>query len=121
MSGRERDVLEGLNRMRYSCGGTVFDAGLRTAVEILDAPRKGRTNAKRIIIFQTDGEGTTYEAQNLHQRGIEIFAVGVGYSVTDANLRPLASNPTSEHIFRVDNYDKIVEIKDALVRICKAA
>jgi len=95
--------------MRYMCGGTNFDVALERACE--EVKLNGREGLKKIFLFQTDGECSTSFAPKVHALGIEVYAAGVG-AVSMNGLQALASKPKESHIFNIDDYAKVDELKD---------
>ncbi len=77
------DVLvTSLRSMPYYGGGTRFDIAFQHAEKEL---LKGRPDAKKIIIFQTDGEDYSSKyAPELLSKGITIFVIGVGPAMSIA-------------------------------------
>jgi hypothetical protein len=113
-------LVGSLRSMPYFCGGTCFDVALQAAErELLFY---GRSDAKKIIIFQTDGEDSSSKyAPTVLGRGITIFVIGVGPSMSIANrsLQALTCPPYEKHIFAVSDYSKIANIKNALMAAVK--
>lgn len=131
-------LVGSLRSMPYFCGGTCFDVALQAAErELLFY---GRSDAKKIIIFQTDGEDSSSKyAPIVLGRGITIFVIGVGPSMSIAkyvqlliyakiesnfalcsrSLQALTCPPYEKHIFAVSDYSKIANIKNALMAAVK--
>lgn len=61
LSGDKRLLQQQIHNMSFMSGGTEFDAGLTTAYLEL---KRNRPNAKKVIIFQTDGGGSSREANS---------------------------------------------------------
>ncbi|XP_046373560.2 cartilage matrix protein-like isoform X1 [Haliotis rufescens] len=79
----------------------------------------GRDFAGKVIILITDGYShnltkTLWEASMAHSDGIEVFAIGVGLGKDDRELRGIGSTPKDKHVFRVDNYNALPNIQEAL-------
>jgi len=92
-----------INRMRQMGSETAFDAGLREASIMLLA---GDSRASKIIIFQTDGEGTTLIAPQLRNNNkIVIYAIGVG-KVRLHNL--LALSGSKQNTLMCNSYDQLL-------------
>lgn len=78
-----------------SSGATSLNVGLSAAI---DEFVRGRTDVKRIIIFLTDGDGTyTFSGQAgspaalARQRGIVIYAIGLGSAPVQRKLEDMAT------------------------------
>lgn len=57
LSGDRVYLHQRIDGMIYMGSGTVFDAGLQCGKTMFE--QYGREGVKKIILFQTDGEGTT--------------------------------------------------------------
>uniref|UniRef100_A0A2C9KNZ1 VWFA domain-containing protein n=1 Tax=Biomphalaria glabrata TaxID=6526 RepID=A0A2C9KNZ1_BIOGL len=84
-----------------------------------------RTNVGKIAIVITDGNSqnhaqTAQAAERLKNSGVKVIAVGVGNSISRAELLAIASN--EKDIFNVSDYSVLNDIKNALVTsACEAA
>ena len=70
-------------------------------------------------MVRTDGksenrEQTRMEAQRLRAEGVHVFAVGVGEGVVLDELDVIASAPSDDFVFTVDNYAALASIKKLL-------
>uniref|UniRef100_A0A8C4VRS6 VWFA domain-containing protein n=1 Tax=Gopherus evgoodei TaxID=1825980 RepID=A0A8C4VRS6_9SAUR len=92
--------------------------------ELFISGRGARDEATKILIVITDGEKSedplSYsdaipEAQ---RAGIIRYAIGVGEAFSSAaaqeELQEIASKPSNEHVFRVDNFDALQSIQSQL-------
>lgn len=78
-----------------------------------------RDNAAKIAIVITDGRSqdsaaTAQEAQHLRDKGVTVFSIGVGTGPQESELRAMASDPDSDHVFIVTNFDALSLIKSSL-------
>ncbi|KAG5280376.1 hypothetical protein AALO_G00088400 [Alosa alosa] len=82
-----------------------------------------RPGAKRILIIITDGQtydSSTYPSVTAKADGKKItrYAIGVGSAWTSRTARnqlnAIASKPESDHVFEVDNFDALNNIRKAL-------
>ncbi|CAM9132728.1 unnamed protein product, partial [Bubo scandiacus] len=104
---------------------TCTASAIRTVVRDLFTLRKGaREGAHRILIVVTDGQKfgdmLNYEdviPEAVHA-GIIRYAIGVGSAFVDPaaeeELRTIASKPSEDHVFRVDNFDALQGIQNQL-------
>lgn len=98
-------------------GATSLNVGLNAAI---DEFVRGRTGVKRVIIFLTDGDGTyTFSGQAgspaalARQRGVTIYAIGLGSAPVQRKLEDMATAtggkfylaPTAEDLKRI--YEEI--------------
>ncbi|XP_050812637.1 integrin alpha-X-like [Gopherus flavomarginatus] len=122
---RSRDPDSLLKSVRQLSGATCTASAIQKVVqELFTAGRGARDEAAKILIVITDGEKSgdplSYsdaipEAQ---RAGIIRYAIGVGEAFSSAaaqeELQEIASKPSNEHVFRVDNYDALQSIQSQL-------
>lgn len=103
-------------------GGTYTFRALKYARQRMFITRSGgRTYSDKIIIVITDGlsqntTATRLEATRAHYEGIQVFAIGVGGGVDKQELELIASEPSRNHVFTVDNYNFLDTIKRKVAR-----
>lgn len=78
---------------------------------------EARPDVRRVVVVLTDGNSqeadlTKQAALDAHQAGLEVFAIGVGQSVSDFELHNIASD--ERHVFVVDNYHMLDSITKRL-------
>ncbi|XP_064331623.1 integrin alpha-M-like isoform X1 [Phalacrocorax carbo] len=107
-------------------GGTTWTAtAIQTVVRQLFTLTKGaRQDSHKILIVVTDGEkyGDQLDYQDVipeaARAGIIRYAIGVGNAFRDPaaeeELRTIASQPSKDHVFRVDNFDALQGIQNQL-------
>ncbi|XP_067170987.1 LOW QUALITY PROTEIN: integrin alpha-X-like, partial [Apteryx mantelli] len=107
-------------------GDTTWTAsGIRRVVRELFGPGQGaRDGAHRVLIVVTDGQiyGDTLTYGDVipeaDRAGIIRYAIGVGSAFSQWNaqkeLRDIASKPSKEHVFRVDNFNALQGIQNEL-------
>ncbi|XP_053118726.1 integrin alpha-X-like isoform X2 [Hemicordylus capensis] len=119
----DRDTL--IRSVQQLRGYTYTATFIQRAVQEFFVPRKGaRKGASKILIVITDGEkyGDPLEYSDVmpevERAGIIRFAIGVGkvFSNPEAiqELNTIASEPSSDHVFRVDNFDALKDIQNRL-------
>ncbi|KAH9518401.1 hypothetical protein Btru_016734 [Bulinus truncatus] len=112
-------VQQALTHMPYLGGSTHTDLALDYARTTSFTARYGaRPNVGRVAIVITDGNSqnrdqTAEAAQRLKASRVMIIAVGVGSSVSQAELKAIAS--TDEDIFNVNDYSVLDDIRHSLV------
>ncbi|KAK4805448.1 hypothetical protein QYF61_027512 [Mycteria americana] len=121
LAERVKEVL----RIRQSRGTTCTASAIQTVVRQLFTTRHGaRGDAHRILIVVTDGEkyGDNLDygdviPEAVHA-GIIRYAIGVGSAFTEPKaveeLHTIASKPSKDHVFRVDNFDALQGIQNQL-------
>ncbi|XP_053883483.1 integrin alpha-D-like [Malaclemys terrapin pileata] len=106
-------------------GTTHTASAIRKVVRELFTSRKGaRDETTKILIVITDGEKTedplSYSdvIPEAERAGIIRYAIGVGQAFFSAaaqqELQQIASQPSNEHVFRVDNFDALQGIQNQL-------
>nr|XP_042700266.1 integrin alpha-D-like isoform X3 [Chrysemys picta bellii]XP_042700267.1 integrin alpha-D-like isoform X3 [Chrysemys picta bellii]XP_042700268.1 integrin alpha-D-like isoform X3 [Chrysemys picta bellii]XP_042700269.1 integrin alpha-D-like isoform X3 [Chrysemys picta bellii]XP_042700270.1 integrin alpha-D-like isoform X3 [Chrysemys picta bellii]XP_042700271.1 integrin alpha-D-like isoform X3 [Chrysemys picta bellii] len=117
---------DSLVRLVEQLRGTTHTASaIRKVVRELFTSRKGaRDEATKVLIVITDGE--KYEdplsysdaVPEAERAGIIRYAIGVGQAFSSAaaqrELQEIASQPSNEHVFRVDNFDALQGIQSQL-------
>ncbi len=101
-------LLVALDTPRCS-GGTNFPSNLQSLFDGLDA------DATKLLLFISDGAVNDIElAGPLKESGVTIFTVGIG-SVTVDSLESICSQPPSEFMNLMLNYDELPIIVDELI------
>ena len=108
-----------VGKVRQSLGGTRTDLALHAMHKEYFNPRHARGDVVHIGIVITDGksvdqEKTALQAQYAREAGIYLFAVGVGKSTDRDELRKIASSPSRQFVFEVENYSALDSIKELL-------
>ena len=122
MSGLDQHHSKGstfaaIDGIRYPAGGTNIGRALDLARTELYG-RSARPGIPNMLIVVTDGKSfdrISEPAQRLRDFGVTIFAVGIGRAYDIAQLRDMATDPDSQHVYKVDfnNMNSIVQsIKD---------
>ncbi|KAK7812106.1 hypothetical protein U0070_004567 [Myodes glareolus] len=96
----------------------------RVITELFTAQNGARKDATRVLIVITDGrkEGDSLNYDDVipmaEAKGIIRYAIGVGRAFSDAQSRQelmnIASRPSQEHIFNVENFDALKDIQNQL-------
>lgn len=76
---------------------------------------------RHIALILTDGESqnkttTQFEARACKDSKIELFAIGIGESVSYRELRGIASNPKSKYFILTSDYDALDRIRHDVVK-----
>lgn len=121
----KQDVLDAVAATVYTGGGTDTARALAYATDTSFTTLNGmRTTAAQVAVVITDGQSNTYvntEAQRLQDKGVTVFAVGVGGGIDESELQIISSDPDSAHVFSVDNFDALNLILAALQQgACKS-
>uniref|UniRef100_A0A8C4Q5B7 VWFA domain-containing protein n=1 Tax=Eptatretus burgeri TaxID=7764 RepID=A0A8C4Q5B7_EPTBU len=77
----------------------------------------------RTVVVVTDGksqDNVTVAALEAREKGITLFAIGVGNEVEEAELKEIANKPSSSYVFYVEDYGAISRIKEVIKqKICE--
>lgn len=110
-----------IDQIRYISGGTNTGDALKYARQTSYLAANGaRNNAAKIAIVITDGKSnnnaaTSAEAALLRKMGVTVFSIGVG-SAKVSELNQMATDPDSQHVFVVNNFDALTQIKGELAK-----
>ncbi|XP_069135604.1 cartilage matrix protein-like [Argopecten irradians] len=118
-------VQEAVSEISWGGGNTYTNLALDELItEGFTVGNGARQGVAQIAVILTDGNSTNPTltlpaAQAVQNRGIYVFAIGVG-GVYRPELEMLASDPSSEFVFTVDNLGALNTIKELLAyRVCK--
>ncbi|KAM9146696.1 integrin alpha-D-like isoform 1-T1 [Pangshura tecta] len=122
-SSRDPDqLLQGVKQLH---GWTYTASAIQQVVRELFTSRRGaRDEATKFLIVITDGQKyndpLSYKdaVPKAERAGIIRYAIGVGRAFSNADaqqeLHDIASEPTNEHVFHVDNFDALQGIQSQL-------
>lgn len=121
----EEEIIKAIGNIHQSRGGTNTGRALSTMRLNFFNEKDARKDVVHLAIVITDGksgnrEETKIEAKVLREAGISVFAVGVGKRVDVEELHLIASEPSRDHVFHVENYEALHKIKELLAaKTCK--
>lgn len=86
---------------------------------MFDPRTGGRPDANHVAIIITDGrsqnkQATLDAAKIAREKGIQIFAIGVGQHLDFEELEGIGSEPAEKHVFNVSTFSDLEGIKDRL-------
>ncbi|XP_062575089.1 matrilin-3-like, partial [Saccostrea cucullata] len=118
-------IIEKIRRINYSHPGlTMTQFALHSArTEILNVNHGMRPNALYVVIVMTDGKSmirsrTIYEAKQLHNMDVIVFAIGIGTEIDKEELRGIASHP--DYVFTVNDFHTLETIQNGIKNsVCK--
>ena len=123
-----KDIRDALKSAPHITGGT------DTAMALTYARQHGfpytatdRADVSRFIVLITDGQesnmpATVAAADQAHQEGIMVFAIGVGDNSRGEELQALASKPSDRFVLHVNNFTDLHNIDDLLaIKTCEIA
>ena len=103
---------EAVDKIEYMGRTTRIDLGLQKALELFDESKGARKDVPKLLFLLTDGQQTGNEnpvpiANQLRQKGIQLFAIGIGFGVKKTELDKIADNP--QNVFLVENFQKLLQ------------
>ncbi|XP_074812914.1 integrin alpha-X-like [Natator depressus] len=130
---RSHDPDHLVSRIEQLQGTTYTATAIRKVVRELFTSGKGaQDEATKVLIVITDGQKSVDPLSysdvipEAERAGIIRYAIGVGEAFSSdtaqQELQEIASEPTNEHVFRVDNFDSLQSIQSQLkekIFICK--
>ncbi|XP_005097974.2 collagen alpha-1(XII) chain [Aplysia californica] len=122
----KKDVTDRTEKILYTGGNTNTGAALKLVNgSVLTSEHGVRSNVPHVVIVITDGRSQKYldtqaQAKALKNSGAFVFAIGVGSSVYDQELKDIASAPSDQFVFETTGYDALPSIKNILAfRACE--
>uniref|UniRef100_A0A8D0BPW9 Matrilin 2 n=1 Tax=Salvator merianae TaxID=96440 RepID=A0A8D0BPW9_SALMN len=121
-----KDMKKAVSQMKYMGKGSMTGLALkhmaeRSFTEAEGARRLSATVARVCIVF-TDGRAqdeVSEWASKAKQRGITIYAVGIGKSIKE-ELQQIASDPPDNHVFHAEDFSAMEDISEKLQKsICE--
>lgn len=113
-------IDQGVSNIQYISGGTNTADAIKYARETSFLSANGaRSQTSKIAIIVTDGKSqsppaTAAEAQKMRDQGITVFSIGVGSGLNKPELDAMATDPDNQHVFVVNNFDALKQIKGEL-------
>ena len=118
-------IQAALGKIKQVRGDTNTPSAISYTRDVMFTATHGaRQNVSHIAIIMTDGKSnepkvTAKEAAKMRMYGIHVFAVGIGNGVDMEELHALATPPTVNNVFHVDDYIALPTIKDKLaIKTC---
>uniref|UniRef100_A0A8C2EF11 VWFA domain-containing protein n=1 Tax=Cyprinus carpio TaxID=7962 RepID=A0A8C2EF11_CYPCA len=105
----KEDILRYIQNLRYKTGGTFTGQGLEFMLKqhfVETAGSRAQQSVPQIAIIITGGESQDEvgsQAQELRQRGIKIFTIGIK-DAKETLLRQIASEPYDQHVYSISDF-----------------
>ncbi|KAL4227529.1 von Willebrand factor (vWF) type A domain [Mactra antiquata] len=118
------ELLAAVDKVPYIPGITETQSALQLLLQ--EGFKGDRPYAPHVSVVITDGKSfhtnqTAAAAEAARQSGITMIAVGIGTEINDAELRSIASDPDTQHVFNVSNFASLEKIVTTLTeKTCKA-
>lgn len=116
----KNSVVNAISGIHYIAGGTNTADALKYARQTSFTTANGaRAHSAKIAIVITDGKSnsagaTANEANLLRNDGVTVFSIGVGAGPKTSELNAMATDPDNQHVFVVNNFDALTQIKSEL-------
>nr|XP_058971731.1 uncharacterized protein LOC131798056 isoform X6 [Pocillopora verrucosa] len=113
---------ERIDKIAFQRGFTYIDKGLKMADEQVFVTSAGmRPNVPQVAIVITDGQQTTSKAytpldqasKGIKDKGVEVFALGIGSGVDTSQLRQIASS--NDNVFTAPGFDELESVVKPIV------
>jgi len=114
-------VLMAIDQVEQRGGNTYTHSALEDVVDKFKRINGGRDDAVKVAIIETDGASkypkkTAAAAAAARAQGIILMAVGVG-NYDKKEINDVATDPDSEHVFTVSDFDKLSSIVKQVTKI----
>nr|XP_047139372.1 uncharacterized protein LOC101240329 isoform X3 [Hydra vulgaris] len=105
------DFNDAVDRISHMDSFTRIDLALAKALELFDIKNGARNDVPNLLFLLTDGKQEpemplTHISDEIKQKGIQLFAVGIGAGANKTELEKIVGNP--ENVFMVDDFDKLL-------------
>uniref|UniRef100_A0A8C0Y9K5 Si:ch211-62a1.3 n=1 Tax=Cyprinus carpio carpio TaxID=630221 RepID=A0A8C0Y9K5_CYPCA len=117
----KEDILRYIQNLRYKTGGTFTGQGLEFMLKqhfVETAGCRAQQSVPQIAIIITGGESQDEvgsQAQELRQRGIKIFTIGIK-DAKETLLRQIASEPYDQHVYSISDFAALQGISQSVIR-----
>ncbi|XP_022340467.1 collagen alpha-5(VI) chain-like isoform X3 [Crassostrea virginica] len=116
------DFVQKVLNLPWIGGNTYTDKALEMMYKQFDRFREVGRRPVGVVITDggsTDPFRTQSVIKKVKEKGITMFAIGVGMSINKEELKMIASQPVAEHEFMVDDLDGLNMLRSTLVsRLC---
>lgn len=118
---KKEEILNYIQNLRYKSGGTYTGLGLEFMLEqhfVEKAGSRAQQNVPQIAVVITDGDSqdeVESHAQELKDRGIKIFAIGIE-NAREKLLRQIANEPYDQHVYSVSDFAALQGISQSVIR-----
>jgi collagen type VI alpha len=109
------------NNNRNIHGTNTASAIRRMRQDIFNVANGDRSAVDNVALLFSDGQSNlevgslTREVLLSRQSGIRIITIGIGNTVTDAELEAIASIPTTDNVFKMENAGRIESVGDQIL------
>ncbi|KAJ8377720.1 hypothetical protein AAFF_G00254540 [Aldrovandia affinis] len=113
-----KDLIEAMESIEYMGGNTRTGKAIQFASDRLFASSERAPNGvAKIAVVLTDGKSqdeVAAAAEAAREKGIILFAIGVGAETEEAELKAIANKPHSTYVFYVEDYIAISKIREVI-------
>ncbi|XP_073669277.1 uncharacterized protein [Paramisgurnus dabryanus] len=111
------DLIEAIKHIEYLGGNTQTGRAIKFAVDHVFASSQRSDVKNRIAVVVTDGKSqddVVDSSVEAREKGIKLFAVGVGTEITTSELVTIANKPAGDYLLYAEDYTNIDRIRDAM-------
>ncbi|KAF6731520.1 Collagen alpha-1(XXI) chain [Oryzias melastigma] len=109
-----RDLITAMESIQYMGGNTRTGTAIKFATDkLFGLSERGPQGVSRIAVVLTDGKSQDEVfkvAEAARNKGVILFAIGVGSETEESELRNIANKPSSTYVFSVKDYKAISRI-----------
>ncbi|XP_022625883.1 scavenger receptor cysteine-rich type 1 protein M130-like, partial [Seriola dumerili] len=121
----KESLLNAIADLKHTGGNTMIGRALDHINQMSFKPHVGmRVDSRKIAVLITDGESqddVNLPSQNLKDRGIEIYTIGVR-DADMSELRSIASDPKESHMYYIKEFLSLSDITNNLyIDLCNSA
>lgn len=116
---RKEDMLQAVEEMEQINEGTLTGKALTEVSKYFDATRGGRPELKQRLVVITDGDAkdVARPAKALRDKGVVIYAIGVG-EATSTQLEGITGS--NDNVLILSNFDAMKALdRELILKLCK--
>lgn len=112
------DLIRTMENIEYMGGNTNTGKAIKFAADKLFAlSERGPNGIAKIAVVLTDGKSQDVvlaAAEAARNKGIILFAIGVGSETEEEELNAIANKPSSTYVFYVEDFKAISKIREVI-------
>ncbi|KAK3084398.1 hypothetical protein FSP39_012906 [Pinctada imbricata] len=119
--GSLRSFQSAVQKIPWVGGNTYTDQALELMLSEINLNRAVRAGSGVVTmgVVITDGGSTDpFKTKDVisrvHSTGVEMFAIGVGQSINEEELKMIATDPDRDHYYTTDDLDGLQRVKDMI-------
>ncbi|GCB69450.1 hypothetical protein scyTo_0012428 [Scyliorhinus torazame] len=107
-------LLKAVHQIQQLGGGTNTGQALNFTIDYFDSSKGGRPGIQQYLILITDGESGDHvseAARAIRDRGVNVFAIGIGAANNDQLVMISGSEA---NIYNIDGYDALMSLEELI-------